>query len=152
MSNMPTDAPAIDGQTPLYNSGIIGNYIHYLEAFHEDLDTDDLLDCSGLTRLDINDQGHFLTQAQVNQFHRCLDQRLPDPKTSYNVGRHALFARSLGTLKRYGLQFVTPAMMYKAIDRIYPKWSKGHRSKTAITGKTRAELTISVRPGVQEKP
>ena len=42
--------------------------------------------------------------------------------------------------------------MYKAVDRIYPKWSKGHLSKTTITGKNRAEVTVSVRPDVREEP
>ena len=139
-------------RTPLYNSGVLGNYIHYLESHHEDVDIEALLRCSGLTRFDINDKGHFLTQAQVNRFHRCLDDTLDDPQISYKVGQHALQVKSTGTIKQYGLQFVTPAAMYKAVDHLYPKWSKGHLSKTTITGKGRAVVTVSLRPGVREEP
>ena len=60
--------------------------------------------------------------------------------------------KSTGTLKQFGLQFITPAAIYKAVDRLYPKWSKGHSSKTTITGKNRAEVTVSVRPDVHEEP
>ena len=109
MPKPPTDEIAINDQTPLYNSGIVGNYLNYFESYHHDLDIDELLRCSGLTRYDIDDQGHFLTQAQVNRFHRCLDDRLPDPQISYKVGKHALIAESTGTMRRYSLQFVTPA-------------------------------------------
>ncbi len=147
-----TDPSAFSDRTPLYNSGIIGNYINYLESHRADLDTDALLRCSGLTRFDINDAGHYFSQSQINQFHRCLDEALTDPKIAYKVGRHALRMKSTGTIKQYGLQFITPAAMYKAVDRIYPKWSKGHLSKTTITGKNRAEVTVSVRPDVREEP
>ncbi|MBR9986081.1 MAG: response regulator [Desulfosarcina sp.] len=147
-----TDQSAFNDRTPLYNSGIIGNYINYLESQRVDVDTDALLRCSGLSRFDINDEGHFLNQIQINQFHRCLDEALSDPKIAYKVGLHALQLKSTGTIKQYGLQFITPAAMYKAVDRLYPKWSKGHSCKTTITGKNRAEVTVSVRPEVREEP
>jgi hypothetical protein len=126
--------------------------VHYLESHHGDVDIGELLRCSGLTRFDINDKGHYLTQAQVNRFHRCLDDTLDDPQISYKVGQHALQMKSTGTIKQYGLQFLTPAAMYKAVDHLYPKWSRGHVSKTTITGKGRAEVTVSLRPGVREEP
>ncbi len=148
---MSTDPSIINNQTPLYNSGILGNYINYLQSHHVDIDIDELLRCSGLTRFDINDKGHFLTQEQINRFHHCLDKTLNDPEISYKVGRHALHMKSTGTIRQYGLQFITPGTMYRAVDRIYPKWSKGHLSKTTITGKDRADVEVSVRPGVQEE-
>ena len=147
-----TDPSAFNDRTPLYNSGIIGNYINYLESHHVDLDTDELLRCSGLTRFDINDEGHFLNQAQINRFHRCLDEVLTDPKISYKVGLHTLQMKSTGTLKQYGLQFITPAAIYRAVDRLYPRWARGHLSKTTITGNNRAEVTVTVRPDVREEP
>ncbi len=147
-----TDPSAFNDRTPLYNSGIIGNYINYLESHHGDLDTDELLRCSGLTRFDINDEGHFLNQTQINRFHRCLDEVLIDPKISYKVGLHALQMKSTGTLKQYGLQFITPAAIYRAVDRLYPRWARGHLSKTTITGNNRAEVTVTVRPDVREEP
>ena len=150
-STTSTDQSAFSDQTPIYNSGIIGNYINYLEFHHVDLDTDELLRRSGLTRFDINDEGHFLNQEQINRFHRCLDEALKDPKISYKVGQHALYMKSTGTIKRYGLQFLTPGAMYRAVDRLYPKWSRGHVSKTTLTGKGRADVVVSVRPGVREE-
>jgi len=150
-STTSTDQSAFNDQTPLYNSGIIGNYINYLESHHVDLDTGDLLHRSGLTRFDINDEGHFLNQEQINRFHHCLDEVLKDPKISYKVGQHALYMKSTGTIKRYGLQFLTPGAMYRAVDRLYPKWSRGHVCKTTLTGKGRVDVVVSVRPGVREE-
>ena len=116
--------PGFDHRTPIYNSAVLGNYIRYLESHHADVDVDALLGRSGLTRLHINDEGHFLSQAQINRFHRCLDDTLGEPEISYKVGRHALQEKSSGTLKHYGLKFITPEAMYQAVDRLYPKWSK----------------------------
>ena len=138
-------------QTPLYNSGILGNYINYLESHHADVDIDELLCCSALTRFDINDEGHFFTQTQINCFHDCLAERLDDAEISYKVGQYALYMKSTGRLKEYGLQFITPGAIYKAVDRLYPKWCKAHLCNTRIIGKGRAEVTVSVQPGVREK-
>jgi PAS domain S-box-containing protein len=148
----PQAAPPVNDRTPLYNSGIIGNYVYFLESHHADVDIDDLLHCSGLSRFDINDEGLFLSQEQINAFHRCLNERIDDPNLAYRVGRHALYTKATGTMKRYGLQFITPAAMFKAVDRLYPRWSKGHLSHTDIIGKERAEIVVSVRPGVREEP
>lgn len=145
------DKPGFNDQTPIYNSGVLGNYVHYLESHHGDFDIDDLLRCSGLTRFDLNDRGHFLSQAQINRFHRCLDESLGDPEIPYKVGRHALHVKSTGTVKQYGLQFITPEAMYKAVDRLYPRWSKAHSCRTTIPGRGRAAITISVRSGVREE-
>ncbi|PIE66746.1 MAG: hypothetical protein CSA23_07570 [Deltaproteobacteria bacterium] len=142
----------IDHDTPLYSSGIIDNYVHYLEAHHEDVDIDDLLHCSGLTRFDINDEDLFLTQEQINTFHRCLAEILGDPKIAYHVGKWAMPTKLTSRLKRYGLQFVTPGTMFKALDQVYPKWAKGHASRTRILDSNHAEATIQVKPGVHEKP
>ena len=141
-----------NSQTPLYNIGILGSYINYLESRQPAVDTDELLRCSGLTRFDLNDKALLLTQAQINTFHRCLDEAVSDPDIAYKVGQHSLFMKSTGTIMQYGSQFITPQTMYKAVDRIYPKWSRGHISETVITGKGRAEAIIRVRPGVCEEP
>jgi PAS domain S-box-containing protein len=76
---------------------------------------------------------------------------LTDPKISYKVGQHALHMKSTGTIVQVGLQFITPGAIYKSLDRIYPKWSRGHVSQTTITGKKRAEVLVSVQSGVREE-
>lgn len=147
-----TETPLFDGQTPLYSSAILGNYLNYLEHTASEVDIDELLRCSGLSRLDLNDEGHFLSQEQINAFHRCLDEKVTDPDVAYRVGQRALRMKSTGTVMQYGLQFITPQTMYRAVDRVYSKWSRGHLCKTTITGRSQAEITVSVRPGVHEAP
>ena len=147
-----SDTSTLDDQTPLYNSGILGNYVNYIQSQKLDLDIDELLNCSGITRFDLNDEGHFFTQRQINTFHQCLNERLSDPDIAYKVGQHALYMKSTGTIMQYGMQFITPQTMYKALDRVYPKWSRGHSCQTTITGKSQAEVIIRVQEGVREEP
>jgi len=151
MPSKPPDQPVIDDRTPLYKSSIVANYINYLKS-RGDVDIDDLLHCCGLDPIEINDEGHFLTQERINGFHRCLDERIQDPEISYKVGLHALKMKSTGTVMQYGLQFITPATMYKAVDRVYPHWARGHASRTRIVGKNRARISVSVHQGLHEKP
>ena len=151
-SAIPPDKPDADDQTPLYHSGILGNYINYLESHHVEIDTDALLHCAGLDRSDLSDKGRFLTQVQINIFHGCLEAMLDDPDISYKVGQYALYMKSTEAIMQYSFQFITPETMYKVIDRFYSKWSRGHLSETRIIGKGHAEITIRTRPGVHEEP
>ena len=151
MPNQPPDQSVINDRTPLYKSSIVANYVNYLKS-QKLADVDDLLRCCGLDLIDINDEGYFLNQEQIDEFHRCLDERLEDPDISYKVGLHALQMKSTGTVMQYGLQFITPAAMYKAMDRLYPKWARGHASRTTIIGKNRARISVTTLPGLQERP
>ena len=146
-----TPAPSvIDDQTPLYNSSILGNYINYIRAQKLDVDVDDLLRCTGITRFDLNDAGHFFTQQQVNAFHECLNERLPGQDIAYEVGQQAPYLKSSKTVLQYGLQFITPQTMYKAFERVHLKWCRGHWCKATAIGKTQAEVTVQIRPGIAE--
>ncbi len=145
-----SDASGINDKTPLYSSGAIKNYIHYIESRKLDVDVDDLLSCSGISRFDLNDEGHFFTQKQFSTFYKCLIERQPDKEIAYKVGQHVPYMKSSETITQYGLQFVTPQAIYKAFGNIFLKWSRAHSCKTAIIGKNRAEVVLKTRPGAKE--
>ncbi len=147
-----SERSAIDDQTPQYNSGILGNYIDYIQSQNIDVDIDKLLSCCGITRFELNDESHFFSQAQVNVFHECLNEQLSDPDIAYKVGRHAWKMKSAGTLTQYVMQFITPQTVIKSLDNVYSKWSRGHRCQTTITGKCQAEVAVWAQNGVREQP
>lgn len=66
-------------EAKLYNSRIVRTYIDYVEEYHRNVDTDGILRDARVTRLEVNDDGHWFTQSKVDAFQRALGQRIADP-------------------------------------------------------------------------
>ena len=58
--------------TPLYNSRIIKNYVEYLRVYYPDIDISPLLKYAYIESYQLDDEGHWLTQKQVDCFHEML--------------------------------------------------------------------------------
>ena len=61
---------------PLYNSMLIRNYIYYIAEFYPSIDINSALKDIGISRLEIEDQGHWFTQNQVDRFYEILVEKL----------------------------------------------------------------------------
>ena len=74
--------------TPLYNSRIIKNYVEYLKSYHPDIDIASLLNYAGIETYQLDDEGHWLSQEQVDRFHEMLAEKTDNPDISREVGRY----------------------------------------------------------------
>lgn len=142
----------MNNSSPIYNSRIIDNYIEYLKKELPDVDVDELLRYAGIEQYEIIDEGHWLTQKQVNRFHEKLYEVTGDPDISYKVGQSSVHSKVAGNMKRYVLKFITPQKAFAAIDTLYSKWSKGHIASSRIIGENCIEVIISTKKGVREEP
>jgi hypothetical protein len=115
----PSTAPS-HIQDPLYNSRLIKNYVEYIKKFHPDLDLDDILGFAWIRNYELEDQGHWFSQWQVDRFHERLAQKTGDSKISYKVGRYAANSQASGMLKNYVMGFMTPAAAYWLIEKFSP--------------------------------
>ncbi len=84
---------------PLYNSRLMKNYVEYIKNFHPDLDLQDILHYSWIRTYELEDQGHWFSQWQVDRFHERLAQKTGDSKISRKVGRFAATSEASGALK-----------------------------------------------------
>ena len=75
----------------------------------------------------LDDEGHWLTQKQVDRFHKILVQKINDPDISRKVGRFSSTSRASGALGQYLLGFINPAMAYAVLENLTPV-SAGRRS------------------------
>jgi len=67
---------------PLYNSRLIKNYVEYTQKYYPDIDINPVLSYAGITTYELEDQGHWFTQQQVDRFHEILSQRTGVPNIS----------------------------------------------------------------------
>jgi hypothetical protein len=137
---------------PLYNSRITKNYLEYLKVHHPEADIASLLDQAGMTLQEIEDGGHWFTQEDVDRFHEVLVRTVGDEDISRKVGRHAALSAAAGDLKQYILTFIHPSMVYQMLVRILSRVSRASAVSTRHLGGNRAEITVRIRPGVEEKP
>jgi PAS domain S-box-containing protein len=138
--------------TPLYNSQIIANYLEYIRAHDPSIDCAALLQYAQITPQALKDPGHRFTQQQVNRFHAILKEHFPDPEISRKVGRYMAASKASGTLRQNIIGFMTPHLAFKAVEKLLPQWSPGHRAKTIVRGKTMVEVVLTVEPGINEEP
>ena len=94
---------------PLYNSRLIKNYVEFTEKYYPDVDIDSLLSYAGIAGYELEDQGHWFSQNQVDRFHQILAQKTGDPNISREVGRYAASSKASGAVRQYVLGFMSPA-------------------------------------------
>ena len=84
--------------TPLYNSRIIKTYVEYLGRYFPDVDIVPLLKYADIETYQLDDEGHWLTQRQVDCFQKILVQTIQDPDIARKVGRFSATSRASGAL------------------------------------------------------
>jgi PAS domain S-box-containing protein/putative nucleotidyltransferase with HDIG domain len=139
-------------KTPLYNSRIIRNYVEYLKRYNPDIDIGSLLKHAGIETYQLDDEGHWLHQEQVDRFHEMLAEKTNNPNIAREVGRFAVTSRSSGALRQYLLSFINPATAYAVVEKINAHLSRSVVLKIKSTGIDKVEATATLLPNVVEKP
>ena len=139
-------------ETPLYNSRIIKSYVEYLNRYHPDIDIIPFLKYADIEVYQMDDEGHWLTQSQVDRFQEILVQTIHDPDISRKVGRFSATSRAPGALGQYMLGFINPAMAYAFLEKINSHLSRATVLKTKAIGDDQIEAKAILQPGVIEKP
>jgi class 3 adenylate cyclase len=136
---------------PLYNSRLIKNYVVYVRKYYPELDIDSLLNYAYITRHELQDQGHWFSQWQVDRFHDFLSRETKNPKLSREVGRYMASSEASGPIKQYIMGFMTPAAAYWVLEKIVPHLSRAFTLKTKKLGSNKMEVSATPNPGVTEK-
>lgn len=139
-------------QEPLYNSRIIKNYVEYIKKFQPDIDLNEVLDFAWIRNYELEDQGHWFSQWQVDRFHARLMEKTGDSKISRKVGQFAAFSQASGALKHYAMGFMTPAAAYWLFEKIAPHLTKAMIFKSRKLGSYRFEITAKAKNGAVLKP
>ncbi|MCX5839116.1 MAG: PAS domain S-box protein [Deltaproteobacteria bacterium] len=135
----------------LYNSRIIKNYIEYVRVHYPGIDIGTILDYSRLTTYQMEDEGHWFTQEQIDRFHEVITRLTNNPDISREVGRYSVSSRASGAIKQYLIGCLTPIAVYTLIGKIASNVTRGHTFQTISLGADTVEVTVTPKPGVQEK-
>lgn len=150
MNNQVTQTIRIDD--PLYNSRIIKMYVEYLQKYHPQVNVDALLQSTWINSYEVEDQGHWFSQWQVDRFHELLNKEAGIQNISREVGRFSVSSKASGALRQYLLGFMTPAAGYWVLEKIAPHMTRGHTFTTHKLGTNKIEVTVRPKQDIDEKP
>ncbi len=133
-----TEAPS------LYNSRIIKNYVEYLKRYYPNIDILSLLKHAGIEAYQLDDEGHWLSQEQVDRFHEMLAEKTNNPDISREVGRYSVTSQASGALRQYLMGFISPATAYAVVEKISSRFSRAPIVKTKSIGEDKIEAKIYI--------
>jgi len=137
---------------PLYSSRITNTYVEYLQKFYPDINIDNILEYSGMTRYEVEDPGHWFTQKQVDRFHGQVVEASGNPDIAKAAGKYTASAERIGPIKQYSLGLMTLSTVYQMVEKLYSVMSRGATAKAKILGTNKVEITVTPISNAKEKP
>ena len=138
--------------TKLYNSRIISTFIEYLHNARPDINIEDLLHESGITTYEIEDEGHWLTQRQVDDFHNALMKRTNDPSIFREAGRYMASSKSIATIREFIIGFFSPIRTYDMLIKVASYLMHSSTFKAVKISQNKVEIIATPVTGVDQKP
>lgn len=136
----------------LYNSRVVYTYLEYLIKFRPEIDIQKLISDSGIESYELEDEGHWLTQKQVDSFHVALAKQADDLAVSREAGRYMNASRSFSVIRQFILGFIDPMRAYLRIPRVAGYMNRGASFQVKKLGPNKVEITASIANGVHERP
>ncbi|MBJ6749209.1 sensor histidine kinase [Geomonas anaerohicana] len=138
-------------EQPLYNSKIISIFVSLLQKKYPHVDVPELLRYAEITPYDLSDEGHWLTQRQVDRFHTRMTQ-LVGADIAREGGRYAASAAAHGMMMKYTLGLIGPANTLLAIGKCARNFSRSGTYTATKLADNRVEITFVPHDGVEEQP
>jgi len=137
---------------PLYNSRVIATFLDYFKKSQIDVDIDKLLLESNISLYELEDEGHWLTQKQVDAFSDAMMQQIHDPSLFREAGRFMTSAQSLSVIRQFMLGFITPMQAYLRIPKVAGYINRGASFAVRKLGRNKVEIAVKILNGVKDKP
>ncbi len=136
----------------LYSTRILKIYLEYLKKNYPEIDVEPILEHAGITTHQMQDEGHWLTQDQVDRFHEALTEKTNNPHIARLVGRYSILSKAGRPVQQYAMGFITPATAYGVIEKLYHQVSRAIKVTAKRLGSNKIEITVTPNEGVAEKP
>jgi len=138
--------------TPLYNIRIIKIHIEYIKEHYPEADIDLILEYAGITIYQMEDDGCWLTQDQVDRFFEIIVRKTGNSNIAREAGRYSILSKAGLPVQQYALGFITPATAYAVMEKLYNQVSLACTLVTKRLGSNSTEVTVTPKKGVIEKP
>ncbi|HBA88430.1 MAG TPA: diguanylate cyclase [Geobacter sp.] len=135
---------------PLYNSKIISTFLKLLNKKYPQVDQRELLLYADIKPYQVNDEGHWFAQRQVDRFHEKLTE-LVGCDIAREGGRYAASEESLGVMGKHVFGTIGPANTFFAIGNAASNFTKSSLHTCRKIADNKVEITVTPLAGVDEK-
>ncbi len=136
----------------LYNSRIIDSFIKLIKSEYGYVDINAVLAFAGIEPYQINDEGHWFTQQQIDRFHRKLTEVTDNADIAREAGRYAASPDAIGTMRQFVLGMVGPIRLFEVIGKATHKLTRSSDYAARKLAANKIEITVTPKQGVREKP
>ncbi len=138
--------------TPLYNSTLLTTYMDLVKVNYPLVDVRKLLEYAKIAPYEMEDQGHWLTQNQIDRFYEYLVKSTGNPQVAREAGRFVVKSKSWSIIRQYTAGFVTPSMAFWMMGKIGSTLSRHLTFKVTHLSANKVEIIATTEEGVKEKP
>lgn len=151
-SSQVPDKNNVAENSALYNSRGLNVWIKLLKEKYSYVDTEAVLDYAGMKPYEIADQGHWFTQSQIDRFYEKVVQLTGNKNIAREAGRFAASPSLAGALGQFIFGQLGPGKVYQIISRASESFAKSSNYHTKKISPNKVEITVTPKPGVNEKP
>jgi hypothetical protein len=146
-----TPTIAANEELPLYSSKIIITFLGLIRTKYGRVNIPELLRYAGMETYQVEDDGHWFGQTQVDRFYERLVKLTGNPDIAREAGRHNASPEGFGMIARYVFGLAGPTRVFETIGKIAGSFTRSTRYESKRLGPTEIELTVTPVEGVSEK-
>ena len=137
---------------PLYNSRILYTYILLIKSQYSYINIEELLTYAGIETYQLEDEGFWFTQNQINRFHDILREKTNNKNIAREAGKFAASPGALGMMRRYVLGLIGPENAYELIGKYASKLTKSSSYNVKTIGSNQVAIEVTPKKGIREEP
>jgi len=137
---------------PLYSSRIIDTFIKLIKRKYSYINVGELLSYAKVESYQVEDEGHWFTQEQVDLFYDKLEKLTGNKNIAREAGRYAASPETIGLIGQFILGLSGPAVAYGLVSKAVPYFVKSSAYKSRGISSNKVEITVIPKEGVNEKP
>ncbi len=135
----------------IYNSRIINTYVKFIKNKYTYIDIGELLHYAGMEPYQVNDEGHWFTQEQIDRFYDRLVKLSGNDNMAREAGRYGNSPDAVGVLRPYILGLVGPARAYELVGKWMPQFVRSATCQAKRIAPNIVEITVTPRAEHQER-
>lgn len=139
-------------ESPLYNSRLLAVYVKLLRDKYPDVSISTVLAYCGIEPYEINDEGCWFTQTQVDRFYTKVVTLTGNKNIAREAGRLAVSPGTIGALRQHTFGLLGPSLAFKVINRLSRNLTRSGEYHSRSFRNNKVEITVTPHAGVEEKP
>jgi HD-GYP domain-containing protein (c-di-GMP phosphodiesterase class II) len=136
---------------PLYSSRIINTYVKLIKKRYSFINLGELLKQSKMKSYQIEDEGHWFTQEQVDLFYENVKKLTRNNRIAREAGRYAASPEAMGVMRHFILGCVDPATAYLMLEKAVPNFTKSSIFKVSQINSSAVEIIVETVEDTCEK-